>query len=189
MTVKEFVEKYKENSNAEIVENIIKCNYLSFVKKCNLCERIIKSTYYTKNEDGSSRLYIDSASKYMLFNLSIIDTYTEITVDFGNVVEEYDLLAENDLFNIIKGLLKSSELGELEFILEMKERDVIQNEYEIHTFISNQVERFGNLLGISLFPVLEKLAGEIENLDVEKVVKILEQADKVDKSKVVKLFK
>ena len=67
MTVKEFVKKYKESDN---IKDIITCSYLPFVKKCNLCERIIQATYYKKNEDGSSKLYIDSAAKYMLFNLS-----------------------------------------------------------------------------------------------------------------------
>ena len=48
MTVKEFVEKYKESDN---IKDVITCNYLPFVKKCNLCERIIQATYYNKNED------------------------------------------------------------------------------------------------------------------------------------------
>ena len=83
----------------------------------------------------------------------------------------------------------NKELGELTSILEMKEKDVMQNEYEIHSFISDQVERFGKLLGVTLSPTLEKLGETIDNLDVEKLGKTLEQVDKLDKSKIVKLFK
>ena len=187
MTVKEFVEKYNKDESA--LKNCVTCKYLSYVKKCNLCERIIKATYYRTNEDGTKTLHVDSVSKHMLFKLSVVDTYTKIDVDFNHAVAEYDLLKENYIFDIIEGFIGEVELSELKHVLDMTEKDVISNEYEPHAFISNQVERFGGLLGLSLSPALEKLVSVIENLDTDKIVKAFETVDKVDKHKITKLFK
>lgn len=186
MTVKEFVKQYDKNPDINVVKKAITTTYLSFVKKCNLCERIIQATHYTETPDGATRLQIDSASEYMLFNLSIVDTYTDLKIDFGNVVEEYDMLAKRDLFEIFKSVLPQRELGELYNVLELKEKDMIANEYETHAFISNQVERFGTLLGISLSPALEKLTTIVEELDAEKLAELI---NKVDTKKLSKLFK
>ena len=189
MTVKNFIEEYIKNNDTSIIKKHITYEYLPFVKKCNLCERIIKSTYYKKNEDGTSKFYVDSVAKHMLFNLVVVDTYTDIDIDFNRAADEYDLLEEHGLFELIASLISERELSELMNILDMKEKDVIANEYEPHAFISSQIERFGSLLGISLSPALEKLGGVIEELDAEKVAQVLEVIDKVDKNKIVKLFK
>lgn len=189
MKVKDFVKKYEKNQD-EALKDIIKCTYLPFVKKCELCSRLVKSTHYVSDEDGSNtKFHVDSAARYMLLNLSIVDTYTNIDVDFSKAAEEYDLLAKYNLFYIIKAMLPKVELSELESILEMKEKDVLTNEYEPHAFIAGQVERFGTLLGVSLSPVLDKLVASIENLDDEKLAKLIETLGKVDKKKIIKLVK
>ena len=189
MTVKDFVDLYNRVSDENFVKKHIVCTYLSFSKKCNLCERIIKATYYTTSKYGVEKFHVDSTAKHMLFNLSIIDMYTDVDVNLDNSINEYDLLQESGLFKIVKDYIGDIELSELLNILEMKERDVICNEYEPHAFISGQVERFGALLGISFSPILEKFADIIENLDVEKVGNILNKLDKESNNKLTKLFK
>lgn len=186
MTVKEFVEQY--NAGLKISE-VIKVTYLPLVNKINLCERVINASYYKKNEDETKSLLIDSIVENILFKLSIIKAYTTIDVDFKDIIEEYDLLAKNQLIDAIMYALPDNELAALGEMLVMKEKDTIQNEYEIHAFISNQVERFGTLAGVSLTPILEKLAEVIENVDVEKLAKALDKLDKVEGSKIVSLFK
>lgn len=186
MTSKEFFKKYDKTKDINIVKNAITTTYLSFVKKCNLCERVINATYYTTNPDDSVRFHVDSAAEYMLYNLSIIDAYTDIKIDFKNVIEEYDAFAERDLFNIFKEVLPENDLDELDYILAMKENDITTNEYEPHAFISNQVERFGTLLGVSLSPALEKLTTTVDGLDAEKLAELI---NKIDTKKLSKLFK
>ena len=46
------------------------------------------------------------------------------------------------------------------------------NKYENHAFIADQVDRFGTLIGVTLKPVLDKLATELENMDDEKITKL-----------------
>ena len=73
-----------------------------------------------------------------MFNL--IDLYTNITVDFSNILEEYDLLEEQCLVDELIRLMPQREVT-FETILKMVFDDFIQNNYENHAFISNQVQR------------------------------------------------
>jgi hypothetical protein len=66
-------------------------------------------------------------------------------------------------------------------MVEMKVDDSLTNTYEIHSFVQSQVTRFGNLIGTTLSPVLEKLAEEIGNLDDEKVNKLTSSIEKIFK--------
>lgn len=186
MTVKEFVEKYKQNTSIETIKGIISCSYLPYAHKCNLCKRIIQATHYTTIDDDTKEFNIDSTAKHMLFCLNIVDKYTNIDIDFNKSVEEYDLLAQENLIENIKSVLPDYELSELYNVLEMTEHDVMTNEYEIHSFISRQTERFGNLLGISLSPILDKMTDVIENLDAKEIANALENTSK---RKIVKIFK
>ena len=60
------------------------------------------------------------------------------------------------------------ELKEFNMVLQMTQDDVIANEFENHAFISQQVERFGQLIGTALSPV-------IEQLDFEQIEKVIDQ--------------
>ena len=192
MKTKEFVEKFNKLTNEEnkgkLVKSIVKTDYLPFVEKCNVCQRIVKATYYHKGEDGVVRLHIDSASNYMLYCLCIVDEYTSIDVDFKDAIAEFDLLNKYGIIDIVSSYIPEKEMKELNMLLEMKGGDVLKNEYELHSFISNQVERFGSLIGINATPALEKLADAINNLDENKIEKIVKLIDKSDNSKILKMF-
>ena len=53
-------------------------------------------------------------------------------------------------------------------VIQMTADDLIANEYEPHAFFKNQIERFGNLIGTSLKPVLE-------GLDLSKIQEVISQ--------------
>ena len=63
-------------------------------------------------------------------------------------------------------------------MIDLKQRDIMTNQYEIHSYISNQIERITEIGSIVLKPVLDKLATELENMDekdIEKLSKALER--------------
>ena len=64
-------------------------------------------------------------------------------------------------------------------MIDLKQRDEMTNQYETHSFISNQVERFGTLIGITLKPVLEKISEQIENMSDEDVEKFVNKFEKL----------
>ena len=53
------------------------------------------------------------------------------------------------------------------------------NQYETHSFISNQVERFGTLIGVTLKPVLEKISDQIESMDEKDIEKFANKFEKL----------
>ena len=76
-------------------------------------------------------------------------------------------------------LIPASEISELRSMIDLKQRDEMTNQYETHSFISNQVERFGTLIGVTLKPVLEKISEQIENMSDEDVEKFTNKVEKL----------
>ena len=181
-TVKEFCEKYNETNVEQtkiaFVEKIMNSHYVPYEMKITICEKIIESSYYKKN-NNVKKLHVNSPAKYMLYCLYLIKQYTNIQIDFSNTLEEFNLLNEFGLLDMIYRNIPEKELKEFSMILDMVESDILQNEYETHAFISNQVERFGNLIGVTLKPVADKIANTLENIAEEDVEKIGNKIEKV----------
>ena len=75
-------------------------------------------------------------------------------------------------------LIPAKEISELRGMIDLKQRDTITNQYEIHSYISNQIERITEVGSVILKPVLDKLTTELENMDekdIEKLSKALER--------------
>ena len=75
-------------------------------------------------------------------------------------------------------LIPASEISELRGMVDLKQRDIMTNQYEIHSYISNQIERITEVGSVVLKPILDKLATELENMDekdIEKFTKALER--------------
>ena len=173
-TVKSFCEKYNGANVAQtktaLIEKVMNPHYIPYEKKITICEMIIESSYYKKSEDGKTRkLHINSPAQYMLYCLNLVKHYTNIQVDFNKSLEEFNMLNENGLIDIIVGNISEREHQEFSMILDMVRNDTMQNEYEIHAFISNQVERFGELLGHVVKPALNRFGETLENMD-EKTI-------------------
>ena len=78
-----------------------------------------------------------------------------------------------DFFDVFLGLIPEKELKEFRMILDMTENDLLQNEYELHSFISNQVERFGQLFGHVAKPAIDRLRDTIVNIDENTIDKMV----------------
>ena len=75
-------------------------------------------------------------------------------------------------------LIPAREISELRGMIDLKQRDIMTNQYEIHSYISNQIERITEVGSVVLKPVLDKLVNELENMDdskIEKLSKALER--------------
>lgn len=171
-TVKEFCKKYNSLSNeqikASLIKDIIKSHYVSYEMKITICEKIVENSYYItleKNGTKIKKFHSNSPIRYMLYCLNLIKYYTYIDVDFSNSLEEFNLLNKFDLFNIIYNEIPEREFKEFGMILDMVENDVVQNEYETHAFISNQLDRFSELIGFFIKPAINQFNDVIKNVD------------------------
>lgn len=146
MMIDEFIKKYNTMSSdrlkKELVNGIIKRTYIPYAEKYAICNGIINSCYF---KDGI--IHIDSVSEYMLYCLKIVENYTYLIIDYNKSVDEFDKLNKENLITIIVNSLPKQEQEEMRMVLDMVEKDVVANNYEIHSFISFQVARFGNIIG------------------------------------------
>lgn len=193
-TVKRFLDKYNgtnvKQTKEAFIEEIMNPHYVPYETKITICEKIIESSYYKKSEDREiRRLHINSPAQYMLYCLFLVKQYTNIEVDFSNSLEEFNLLNENDLLDEIYSRIPEKEIKEFRMILDMVESDVVRNEYELHAFINNQAERFGELFGYIAKPALDRLGEVLEDMDegtIDKLVNKLKGLKLKEKISVIK---
>lgn len=179
-TVKDFCKKYNDAKSEELkfalIKSVINPAYVAYEEKITICKKIVDASYYIKTEKNgieTKKLHINSPFQYMGYCLWLVNKYTNIEIDFKNSLEEFNLLNKSELLDIIYSSIPEKEIKEFKMILDMVSSDVIQNEYEAHAFINNQVDRFGELFGIVLKPAIEQLASVIENMDEKTIEKIV----------------
>lgn len=161
ITVDEFIKKYNQFSSDELkakyLEGIKKTDYVSYQNKVDLCSSVVKASYYVKGVDKTARLHINSPACYMLYVLMLVEAYTFIKVDYKNVVSEFDKLNKNRDFIRIVSIIPEMEVKEMEMVLDMVKEDTITNEYEIHGYVSNLVDRFSKVSGITFDSISKKI--------------------------------
>lgn len=179
MKVKEFIEESNKVSNSSIkadrIKSMLKVKpYVSFAGKVAVAERAVKvGTMTPPDENGvPGEFKLNSPIKYLIHVLGLIEAYTDLEVDYEDVVSEYDLLNSNGYIEEIVQLIGEKEIAECQMCLDFVYSDAIQNHFTPHAFIQSQVERFGTLAGVTLSPILESLANTLENLDDDKIEKI-----------------
>ena len=199
MKIKEFCKEYSNRIDKlkgnYLKENLKITTYLPFIKKDALAQNIVNATTYKfedyTKEDGTTgrrrtnQIQVNSTAQMLLFYRVIIENYTDLEVETEGFYEEYDALNESGvLFELTadfeghSSLIPANEINELKGMIDLKQRDIMTNQYEIHSYISNQIERITEIGSIVLKPVLDKLATELENMDekdIEKLSKALER--------------
>lgn len=180
-TIKNFVKKYNTMTTDRLKEDYLKDNlhiktYLPFIEKVTLADKLVKVTILDKD---TGNINVKSCINYLLFCRTIVEQYTDLQVETEGFYEEYDLLNESGLLDKITQMIPEKEIGEFKMIVDMKKNDLLQNKYENHAFISDQVERFGTLIGVTLKPIMEKISEQLENMTKEDVEKFTNKFEKV----------
>lgn len=194
MTILDFCEKYN-NTTDKAKEDFLKRNlkvknYIPFLEKETLAERVVKATSFGyENVNGkavqTTNVEINTTARYILCIRAILEAYTDLTVESPDFYKEYDALKTSGLLASLlgtgesEGVVPSSEIEEFYTLVNMKLDDVIRNNTSTQAFISSQVTRFGDLVGTTLNPILEKIATEINGLDETRVEKLGKSLDKL----------
>lgn len=183
ITIKTFCKEYNNRVNDTLKKQYIEDNleiipYVSFVKKDALISNLLKATMIDK-ETGNVK--VNSSAEYLLMTRILIENYTNLIVETEGFFEEYDELKKSGLFNILlvgddttAPLIPYEEIAEFKHLLSIKRNDVLTNRYEIHSFITEQVDRFKTLGEATLTPfmdVVSKKLDEISKEDLDKFAK------------------
>ena len=175
MKLDTFLKLYNVRKNAEereaLVREHITNTHVSYTDKCDRAELIARSSYYVKEKDENGveqkRFHQNSAAKYMLYSLAVVDMFTDIDVDFKNSVEFFEKI-NGEILDYIVLNVNERELNEFRMLLEFACDDLIANEYENHAFFKEQIDRFGKLVSVSIKPLLE-------DLDIQKIQEVIEK--------------
>lgn len=201
MKILEFCEGYNKCTTQQMKDRFLKKNlevksYIPFRLKDALADRLISiSTYEYENyttDDGkmkrrkTGRIKVNSVVQYLLFVRLVIENYTNLEVATETFDEEYDALKQSGLLDKMlfdsndstTALLPLNDIDEFRELVKMKQNDAITNNIAPENFISNQVERISTITGITLRPVLDKIAHELETMDDKKIEKLNKIIDK-----------
>lgn len=187
ITIKTFCKEYNNRVNDTLKKQYIKDNleitsYVPFVKKDALISNLLKATMLDK-ETGNVK--VNSSAEYLLMTIILIENYTNLTVETEGFFEEYDELKKSGLFNILlvgddttAPLIPYEEIAEFKHLLSIKRNDVLTNRYEIHSFITEQVDRFKTLGEVTLTPLVEVVSKKLDGIPKEDLDKFVEFAKK-----------
>lgn len=145
MTIKEFI---NTPGWEEKLEDHITAEYAPLERKQTAVENIVKQIYA---DDGSR----NSLARYILQAVEFVLMHTDFTITEGDILADFNAIRGNDLVEKLEKILDVYEWDEFDELLDMACSDYEYNHTEPHNFVKSQVERFGELIGASLGPVLE----------------------------------
>ena len=199
--IKAFVERYENCATESLKDDYLKNTlevkkYIPFVLKDALASTIANATCFEKIEkkdldgnvtfENTGRIKLNSVARRLLFYRCVIEQYTNLKVETEGFHEEYDLLNSLGILDKIIQMIPERELGEFAQIVDMKISDTVSYYSTPQKFVSDQVERFGTLIGVTLNPFLEKLADQLGELDEEHIDKLAKIVAAGAKLKVLK---
>ena len=161
MTIKEFIEK-TNGDTTHITELIATKEYISVVEKMHIAEAVID--FSAEYDRGFVKF--DSCKKYLSFIFNIIESHTDLKFadDWSEKIQEYDMLCENNLLDVIIDTFRKDYEASLE-MLDMKCKDMLAD---------NSIEASVAKLSQSVSENLDVLAGalsdKLEKLDIEKII-------------------
>lgn len=187
ITITKFVEEYENRTTESLKNDYLKDTlkvkkYIPFVLKDALASTIANATCFEKIEkkdldgnvtfENTGRIKLNSVARRLLFYRCIIEQYTNLKVETEGFHEEYDLLNSLGILDKIIQMIPERDLGEFAQIVDMKISDTVSYYSTPQKFVSDQVERFGTLIGVTVNPFLEKLADQLGELDEEHIDKL-----------------
>ena len=195
MKLLEFVEKYNNMANNTLKEQLLSkikiTPYVSIIKKDAYAQLIVDRTTFEQeayDDNGETKyrktdkIRVNSVAQYVQFCRAVIELYTDLEIEDGSFIKEYDALKSSGLLDILMvgseqrdPLIPMSELSEFKTILSMKQSDVQFNETTAQAFISKQIGRISDLANTTLTPLVDVVSKNLDEIPKEDLeVKILE---------------
>lgn len=188
--VKTFVEEYeKQLTDADKVQFLktkLKYEkYMPYAEKLMIAENIVQSSSYAmiKEDDvlkKTDRIEINSPMRYILFVMTIVNKYTNVEVNFKNIMPEFDYLNKNGLIEVIFEKIGDREIGEFNTTVEMVLNDFMSNKFEFKNYISETLSRVYGLVE-KCSPLIDNIVNKLDNMSEEDAERLSGLLGKVTK--------
>ena len=196
MKILELVEKYNSYNNSTLKASLLKdikiTPYVSIIKKDAYAQLIVdKTTFEQESYDDNGvtkyrktdKIRVNSVAQYVQFCRAVIELYTDLEIEDGSFIKEYDALKSSGLLDILMvgsdkadPLIPMSELSEFKTILTMKQSDTQFNETTTQAFISKQIGRISDLANATLTPLMDVVSKKLDEIPKEDLDKVVEFA-------------
>lgn len=199
MKILEFVKRYNNITTQQLkdrfIEEKIKINpYVSIIKKDTYAQLIVDKTMFKQesyDDNGKTKyrktdkINLNSVAQYVQFCRAVIELYTNLEIEDGSFIKEYDALKSSGLLDILMvgsdktdPLIPMNELSEFKTILTMKQSDTQFNETTTQAFISKQIGRISDLANATLTPLMDVVSKKLDEIPKEDLDKIVGFAKK-----------
>lgn len=188
--VKKFVEEYEKFSNnddrAKFLKSKLKTEkYMPYADKLAIAENIVKSSSYaTVKEDGvlkqTDRIALNSPMRYILFVMTVVDKYTNIEVNFKNIMPDFDALNFNGLIEAVFEKVGDKETAEFNTVVDMVLNDFMANKYQFKNYINDTLSRVSGLVE-KCAPLIDNIANKLDGMSEEDVEKLSGLLGKITK--------
>ena len=187
--VKSFVEEYEKYSNddkAKFLKVKLKTEkYMPYADKLTIAENIVKhSSYAMVKEDGNlkqtNRIALNSPMRYILFVMTVVDKYTNIEVNFNNIMPDFDALNFNGLIEVIFEKVGDKETAEFNTVVEMVLNDFMANKYQFKNYIDDTLLKVSDLVE-KCVPLIDNIANKLNDMSEEDTEKFISLFNKVAK--------
>ena len=188
--VKSFVEEYEKQLTNDDKTKFLKSKlktekYMPYADKLAIAKNIVKSSSYAMiKEDGvlkqTDRIALNSPMRYILFVMTVVDKYTNIEVNFKNVMPEFDALNFNSLIEIIFEKIGDKEMAEFNTVVDMVLNDFMANKYQFRNYINDTISRVYGLVE-KCVPLIDNIANKLDSMSEEDVEKLSGLLGKVTK--------
>ena len=188
--VKSFVEEYEKQlsdaDKAKFLRNKLKTEkYMPYADKLAIADNIVKhSSYAVVKEDNelkqTDRIALNSPMRYILFVMTVVDKYTNIEVNFKNIMPEFDALNFNSLIEVIFEKVGDKETAEFNTVVDMVLNDFMANKYQFKNYINDTLSRVSGIVE-KCVPLIDNIANKLDSMSEEDVKKLSGLLGKVTK--------
>ena len=185
--VKSFVEEYEKCSNnddkAKFLKSKLKVEkYMPYADKLTLAENIVRhSSYAMVKEDGAlkqtDRIALNSPMRYILFVMTVVDKYTNIDVNFNNIMPDFDALNFNSLIEVIFKKIGDKETAEFNTVVEMVLNDFMANKYQFKNYIDDTLLKISDLIE-KCAPLIDNITSKLDSMSEKDAAFVLKQFQK-----------
>lgn len=138
-----FINKYRKMSSdvnrAKYLEQVLKVRtYVPFEVLTFYADRIVKDGHF--NEKGEYEQ--NSVNQYIRYCYSIFDLFTNLQLEASHFTATLNELFETRLFDTIIDIIPDDLIKRFDDIIAMKERDLHDNYYEPHAYVTRTVSKF-----------------------------------------------
>ena len=141
MKVEEFIGYFRmaKDKGAECKKRVVK-KYIPFAEKMAKCQNLAQSTMEYKETPEAVPVHKQNTiSRYILFAVNLIRSYTDIEISDDEFISSYDALKEAGAFEILIQSIPEDERKEYTSLLNMAVDDYIANERDLVSYFENKI--------------------------------------------------